>query len=266
VTGLDYAYDRRPILEKIGFTVQPGQVVVVLGVNGAGKSTLLRCLAGILTPQGGAVACDGLDVTRLTRRQAARLFGYVPQGRSPGKMTVFENVLLGRRPHFTLSPSRRDMALAEAVIRRLGLEELSFMTLDALSGGQARKVAVARALAQKPRLLLLDEPTAGLDMKSRLELADIIEQEVAQGEVAAVVATHDLPLALAVAHHLVLLRGHTVLDVVAREDFTARHVEEVFGVKAVLVEVAGRQVVVPVGVAGAGGVEKVEEASGGRGG
>lgn len=261
VTNLGYAYEQRPILERIAFSVRPGRVVAVLGINGAGKSTLLRCLAGILTPKNGVVAWDGTDITRFSRREAARIFGYVPQGRGSAKTTVFENVLLGRRPHFTLAPSREDLALAEAVIRRLGLEELAFMTVDALSGGQARKVAVARALAQKPRLLLMDEPTAGLDLKSRLELAEIIAQEVAQGGVAAVVATHDLPLALAVAHELVLLRDRTVLDVVAREDFEAGHVEAVFGVRAVLVEVAGRTVVVPTGVAG---TDATEEPSRGR--
>lgn len=131
-------------------------------------------------------------------------------------------------------------------MRRLGLEELAFMPVEALSGGQARKVAVARALTQKPALLLLDEPTSGLDMKSRLELAEIIESEVAQRDIAAVVATHDLPLALSIAHQLVLLKGKKVLDVVAKDDFNATHVKDVFGVEAILTEVAGRKIVVPL--------------------
>lgn len=246
VTDLDFYYNNRHILDKISFEVRPGRVVAILGINGAGKSTLLRCLAGILTTRQGSVCCDEVPVTQLSRREAAKIFGYVPQSRGTEKTTVFESVLLGRRPHFVLAPTRKDLDETEGIMRRLGLEELAFMPVEALSGGQARKVAVARALTQKPALLLLDEPTSGLDMKSRLELAEIIESEVAQRDIAAVVATHDLPLALSIAHQLVLLKGKKVLDVVAKDDFNATHVKDVFGVEAILTEVAGRKIVVPL--------------------
>jgi iron complex transport system ATP-binding protein len=250
-TDLMFAFGGREILRDIGLSFEPGRVTAVLGVNGAGKSTLLRGLGGLLRPARGRVTLGGRDLASLSRREAARRIAYVPQAQRPESLTVFEAVLLGRRPHMGFSPSRRDLAAVESGLRSLGLEGLAFCRLDSLSGGELQKTAMARALVQEPEVLLLDEPTASLDLKNTVDVCSIVRRAAESRGLTAVVVLHDLSQALRFADGFVLLRHGRVHAVLGRDGLTPEVVRQVYGVNVAFGTVGGHPVVMPLDAADA---------------
>ncbi|MFU2209479.1 ABC transporter ATP-binding protein [Solidesulfovibrio sp. C21] len=248
---LSFAYNGAAVLDGVSLQLAPGRVTAILGVNGAGKSTLLKCLGGLIRPHRGTVCLGEAELPRLSRREAARRIAYVPQSQQAEGMTVFEAVLLGRRPHMGLRPSRRDMGIVEGVLTRLGLSALAFRRLDALSGGEIQKTAIARALVQEPDVLLLDEPTASLDLKNMLEVFAIVRQAVAGQGVAAAAVLHDLSQAMRFADDFVLLSRGAVLARVDAKELTPEIVRAVYGVEVAFGEVGGHPVAAPLGVADA---------------
>lgn len=244
-------HGRREVLRNVDLPLQKGLVTAVLGVNGAGKSTLLRCLGGLARPLRGRVTLDGRDMAALSRRQIARRVAYVPQSQRPDSLTVFEAVLLGRRPHMGLGPSRHDLAAVENGLTALGLESLAFKRLEDLSGGELQKTSIARAMVQEPNVLLLDEPTASLDLKNAEDVRAITRQAAAAKGLTAVVVLHDLSQALRFADVFVLLRHGRVHAVLDRSGLGPEVVREVYGVDVAFGEVGGHPVVMPLGVADA---------------
>ena len=237
VSGISVSYGRVNALQDVSLQVREGEIVTVLGANGAGKSTLLKALAGILRPLGGSLDRGGLDPRRLA---------YLPQRQQPDRLSVFESVLLGRRPHMTWSATRRDLRQAERALTRLGLSGLASRPMDQLSGGEAQKVALARALAQEPAVLLMDEPTSSLDLRNQLELADLVVDLVRSQGLAAVVALHDLGLALRLADRVLLLKNGAVHADCPAHELSEEMVAQVYGVRVRLATVAGRPTVVPI--------------------
>jgi iron complex transport system ATP-binding protein len=236
--GLCFDYGRRPVLLGIDLGVREGELCSILGNNGAGKSTLLKCLAGILHPRRGAVYLGGDDRASLGRREAARRLAYVSQRDArQARLTVFDAVLMGRRPHITWGVEARDLEVVERVIEALELEELALRTIDELSGGEYQKVVIARALAQEPRVLLLDEPTSNLDLRNQLEVMQTVRQAVEERGISALMAIHDLNLALRFSDSFLLLHGGTVLASGGREVISPGNIERTYGVK---VRVEGR--------------------------
>ncbi len=207
IIDLAFHYGSLRVLGGIAASVHRGKILCIAGPNGAGKTTLIRCLTGIIKPSKGSIVIDGADVLRMKRRELATHVGYVPQHRPTGfPMTVFETVMMGRRPHVAWRPSARDMERAADVLRELNLEEYAMKDVDRLSGGQAQKVMLARALAQEPSFLVLDEPTSSLDLCCQLEVMETVGELVRSGRMGAVVAMHDLNLAARFADEILLLK------------------------------------------------------------
>lgn len=246
VDGVEFAYRSDPVLAEVRFDVAPGEFLAVLGNNGAGKSTLLKCLNRILKPHDGSVFVDARDVRQLTRVQVAQQLGYVAQRTESSRMTVFDAVLLGRKPYIKWEASRHDHEVAERVMSRLGLEELSLRYLDEISGGELQKTAIARALAQEPRVLLLDEPTSSLDLRNQMDVLDTVKRVTTDERVAVVAVMHDLNLALRYADAFLMLSGGTVFAGGGPEVVTPENVGAVYGVPVSVTRVNDVPVVVPL--------------------
>ncbi len=247
VSDLRFGYNGQPVLRDVRFSLAAGEMIAVLGVNGAGKSTLLKCLTGILVPQAGKVFLNETDLRRLTRRELARMIGYVPQRfAGEGRLTVFDAVLLGRRPHVMWSSGEKDYQVTEEVLRTLELERLALRPLSTLSGGELQRVMIGRALAQEPQVLILDEPTSNLDVKSQVTVMALASGAARDRGMALVVAMHDLGMALRFADRFILLKEGKVVSILPRDTVTAEAIEAVFDVKVVLTRVDGIPVVVPL--------------------
>lgn len=213
-TGLTCSYGDRVALRDFGLTVSRGAVVGLLGANGAGKTTALRAMARLHRPDRGRVCVRGRDLWQESPRWCARHVAYVPQtDRVFGPVTVQEVAALGRAPHrgWLLPWSAQDRRVVERILERLDLIPLRDRPLDTLSGGERRRALLARALAQEVEVLLLDEPTAHLDLRHQVRLLGLLEELVTTQELAVVASFHDLNQAAQHAHRLVLLREGEVL-------------------------------------------------------
>lgn len=245
VNGISFDYNSRPVLDDITFMVEQGQVMAILGPNGVGKTTLLRCINGILRARRGSVLVDARDIFSLERMEVARRIGYVAQRTDPGRLTVFDAILMGRHPHLRWKVSAHDLEVVDGAIRRLGLEKLRMRYIDRISGGELQKVAIARALVQEPKLLLFDEPTSNLDLKNQVEILSLIRQVVRQHEVAAVMTMHDLNKALRYADTHLFLKDGAIFAAGTVDDVTAEMVEAVYGVPVEIHRYKGNILVIP---------------------
>jgi iron complex transport system ATP-binding protein len=251
VKGIHFRYNSKPTLIDVSFDVGKGELCSILGNNGAGKSTLLKCLLGILEPQDGTILIDNQDSSLLNRMEKARRVGYVAQkeGENP-RLTVFDAVLMGRRPHINWGAGARDLEVVQEVLEALGLEGLSMRYLDQLSGGELQKVFIARALAQEPGIMLLDEPTSNLDLRNQLEVMGIVDRAVSDRGISALMAIHDVNLALRFSQKFILLKDGVILDHGGPEVINPANMEEVYGVKVMIEMLEDRKIVIPLEASG----------------
>ena len=208
VQHLSFSYGARRVLQDVSLDVAPGTFCALLGPNGSGKSTLVKAIAGVHRAQSGTVTVEGRRTSSLGRRELARVVGYVPQaGDAPFDLTVREAVMLGRTPHFGIAPRAEDRAKVEDAISRMGLEDIAERSMSELSGGQAQRALIARALAQDTRVLLLDEPTSALDLRYQIETLQLVRQITREEGISALIAIHDLNHAARYCDQIVVLHG-----------------------------------------------------------
>ncbi len=234
VGGVTVRYPRAPraALDRVSLRVEPGEIAAILGPNGSGKSTLLRVAAGSIEPAEGEVRVFGQSVPKTARRVLARAVAFVAQHETVSLgFRVREVVAMGRAPHQAgwMLEAPEDTSVIEEVMMRCDLMALTERRVDELSGGEQRRVALARALAQRPRLLLLDEPAAFFDVRHRLELYELLSQIASQDRLACVIAMHELDVAARVASKALLLReGRLVASGIPEDVMTRARLREAF--------------------------------------
>ena len=232
--GLRHDYGRGAVLDGVGLAVGSGEIVGVIGPNGSGKTTLVRLLAGVLRPQAGQVTLDGARLDALSRRDIARRLAVVPQDSAlEFPFTALEVVLMGRAPHLPplAFPRTRDLAIAREAMTRLEVAAVEDRTLLQLSGGERQRVLLARALAQQPRVLLLDEPTTHLDLRHQTGIYDTVRGLARADGVAVLSVLHDLNLAALYCDRLLLLaRGRIVADGPPADVLVASRLADAYGV------------------------------------
>jgi len=252
-----FAYGRTPVLTGIDLAVALGSITGILGPNGSGKTTLVRLASAVLRAKSGRIALFGSELTRLPARERARRVAVVPQETHPVfDFTVLELVRMGRAPHLGLLglEGARDHRVAREAMERCDVATLSNRSFRALSGGERQRVMLARALAQEARLLLLDEPTAFLDLKHRLAVYALLGRLHRDNDLTVVVVSHDINLAARYCDRLVLLReGVIAADGAPAEVLRPDPIRSVYEVE---VEIridpsSGRPFVIPLGPSGA---------------
>lgn len=223
-----------PELREVDLDVREGELVCVMGPNGAGKTTLVRVASGLLAPEAGHVSLDGEDLGALGRDRVARALAVVQQiQEAPPGYSVRDVVTMGRAPHQGgwMRASADDARVVEAALARCDLVAIAERAVSTLSGGEQKRVAVARALAQEPSVLLLDEPGAFLDVRHELELYELLAAEVRGRRLACLVVMHDLNVAAQFADRVVLMKGGSVVAAgTVAEVMTWRTLKETFGV------------------------------------
>jgi iron complex transport system ATP-binding protein len=241
----------REVLRGLDFSAEPGRLTAVIGRNGAGKSTLLRVLAGLLAADGGAALIDGTAIAAWPRARLARSLAFLPQERTVHwALTARAVVALGRLPHRSpgAGESPADRAAIDAALAAADAAHLAHRPVPELSGGERARVLVARALAQEPRILVADEPAAGLDPAHQLTLFRHLAALAAAGRTV-VVAVHDLSLAARFCDHIALVHeGRTLAAGPPPAVLTPRHLAAAYGIAARYQAIDGVPVVVPLDV------------------
>lgn len=211
--ALTFSWRDTPLFSGIDFHVKQGEMVALIGPNGSGKTTLLKLLSGVLRPSEGRVMLGGRALTDLTSRERARLVGVVPQESAAAfDFTVMETVLMGRTAHLGLFgvEGPDDLAAGREALERTGMLPFAARLMSHLSGGERQLALIARALAQKPRLILLDEPTAFLDIRHRLEIYELLARLNTEEGLTIIATSHDLNMAARYCRRIVLLKGGAV--------------------------------------------------------
>lgn len=233
---ISFAYSRRPLFRDFSLILSRGEFAGLIGPNGAGKTTLLRLLTGVLPPDRGRVLVGGRELSNLTARECARTLAVVPQeSRILFDYSVLEVVLMGRFAHLGLLgiESEKDVALARRSLHEVGMEAYASRLLNELSSGERQRVLIARALAQEPEVLLLDEPTSFLDLKNRLQIYEILVRLNRERDMAILIISHDLNLASRHCRLLWLMRdGKIVAQGAPGEVIRAEVIREVYGTDA----------------------------------
>jgi iron complex transport system ATP-binding protein len=210
---LRFSYGRLPVIDNVSLALGPGEMLGIIGPNGSGKSTLLRLLSGVLQPDGGAVRLHGRRLTAYSRRELGQAIAVVPQDTAiEFPFSVTEVVLMGRSPHLGgfAFEGDRDVEVARGAMRRTGVLDLAQRSIHELSGGERQRVVLARALAQEANILLLDEPTAFLDIRHEVEIYDLLQDLQREGK-SMLTVLHDLNLAALYCDRVALLKNGRVV-------------------------------------------------------
>lgn len=245
VDKVEFSYGSATVLKDVNFKVKKGDLVSILGVNGSGKSTLMKCINRILKFNSGMIFVEDIDIKKMKEIEIARKMGYVPQKSEAGFFTVFDAVLLGRKPYIKWDVSKRDIELTEKILKLMNLEEYALRYINELSGGELQKVVIARALVQEPQILLLDEPTSDLDLKNQLEVMKIIREVSCAQNIASIVVMHDINLALRYSDKFIILKDGHVFATGGKEVITQETIKEAYGVDVHITNFEGVPLVVP---------------------
>lgn len=244
VKDLKFHYQGGPqVLKEINFKLEDGKFLSVLGNNGAGKSTMLKCFNRIIDPETGSISLDGEEIRRLPVREVAKRIAFVAQTVPSTQMTVHDMVMLGRKPYMQWGFTENDHRIVHEAMERLGLTEMRGRFLNELSGGERQKVMLARALAQKPRLLLLDEPTSSLDLKNQYQVLQTVKDICHETGIAAIMVIHDLNLALHFCDRFLLMRDGAVFRYGDAQVIDREAIWQIYGVQGETAEVRGRKIV-----------------------
>ena len=231
--NVSLGYNGSPILNNINLKAMPGKMLGLIGPNGSGKSTLLKGITRVIHPFSGHIFIDGRNIGSMKREELARLMATVPQNPVlPEAFTAFEVVLMGRTPHLGLLryEGKEDIAIAWRAMEATQIESLAERRVGELSGGERQRVVIARALTQQPKVILLDEPTAHLDIKHQIEILNLVKGLCLEQDLTVVTAMHDLNLAAQYCDWLVMLNGGKIYtEGMPQNVLTAQNIKEVYG-------------------------------------
>lgn len=252
VDDLTYSYESEQVLKSVSIKVNPGEITGIIGPNGSGKTTLIKILSGVLSDYSGRVTIGGEEVRTISRDQLARYVAVVPQEtESALPFTAVEIVLMGRHPYLggLAFETGADLEIAREALQRAGASHLASRNIQRLSSGERQRVVFARALAQQPGALLLDEPTSFLDIRFQVELYDLIRDLVETGGISVLTALHDLNLAAEYCDRIYLLQeGEVFASGATDEVLTYANLTEVFksDVYVDTNDITGKLLVIPL--------------------
>jgi len=245
VENLTFRYSKfsRPVLNGASLELHPGEIGILLGKNGSGKTTMFKNILGINKPGSGRILFEGEDLLKMSRKERARRIAYVPQDIHFGALTVFDSIMLGRISYFGLKSGDEDYKAVEKILMDMHLESFAFRMVDELSGGERQKIAIARAMAQEPKLMVFDEPTGNLDIANEQLIIEEARKLAKEKNIAILSSLHDLNQALTFGDKFFFLKNGVVKYAGGREIITPEVVKDTFDVDVRIREIDGQTVV-----------------------
>ena len=250
IKDLTFSYSARSqkVLDGVSLTLGDGETGILLGKNGAGKTTLFKAVLGIVKPTSGSITMNGTELSRLRRRERAGLIAYVPQDVRFGDLSVYDTVLSGRMAKFGLRAGVDDHDKTRAILEEMGLGELASRSSQELSGGESRKVAIARALAQEPALLVFDEPTGNLDIANEQLIIEEMKKLSRERGMSILTSLHDLNQAAEAGDRFFFMKDGKVRCSGGKDSFTEAVVEEIYDAKVSILDINNKKIIVNGGV------------------
>ena len=247
VENLNFRYRKfsGTVLNGASLELNPGEIGILLGKNGSGKTTLFKNILGIHKPNSGRILFEGEDLLKMSRKERARRIAYVPQDIHFGALTVFDSIMLGRISYFGLKSGDDDYRAVEKILMDMHLEEFAFRMVDELSGGERQKIAIARAMAQEPKLMIFDEPTGNLDIANEQLIMEEARKLAKEKNIAILSSLHDLNQALTFGDKFFFLKKGVVKYAGGREIITSEVIKDTFDIDIRLREIDGQTVVLP---------------------
>ncbi len=245
VNDIRFSYGKNEVLKGISFGSEKNTVISILGPNGTGKTTFLKCMCGVHRPSSGEILVDGTDISKLTPRELAKRIAFVPQSVPPSRMSVFDTVLIGRKPYIEWGATKKDIQMVSDIIDALGMSELSLKYMDEISGGEFQKAQIARAIVQEPSVLILDEPTNNLDISNQHRTMHMIMDIVRSRGMCTIMTMHDINLAVHYSDKLMFLKDGRIVAYGGTEIITEELIREVYGIESEIVHHRGVPLVVP---------------------
>ena len=245
VEHVTFRYSRQgpDVLRGVNLELKPGEIGILLGRNGSGKTTLFQNILGILNPRNGSIRFEGEDLRKLSRAQRARRIAYVPQDIRFGALSVFDSVLMGRVAYFGMKAGREDYLAVERILRDMGLEAFAQRNVEELSGGERQKIAVARAMAQEPKLMVFDEPTGNLDIANEQQIITEAKRLAREKNIAILSSLHDLNRAMEFGDRFFFLKDGVVKYTGGKECFREDVLRDIFDIDVKIAQVDGQPVI-----------------------
>ncbi|MBK9152030.1 MAG: ABC transporter ATP-binding protein [Saprospiraceae bacterium] len=245
IQNIAFSFGEHEVIRGISHTFEPGKLSVIMGRNGSGKTTMVRCITKNLRPQKGRIYIDNKDINSYDHENLARKIALVTQGsNSVFGASVFETILTGRLPYMTWAPGPEDYNIVDKVIEKLSLHHLIKKNINEISGGERQKVFIARALAQKTPIIVLDEPITYLDLKHQLEIMTVMKNLATEGYNIIMVG-HDLNLSLKYADGFLFLHNGAGRYTESKEEINESFIESVYGVRMKAVDYYGSNYYIP---------------------
>lgn len=234
IKNISFGYKKNiPVLENISLSVASGEILGILGPNGTGKTTFIKCINNILKPDCGGVLFNGKNISNMKQQEIAKIIAYVPQYVSSFfNVNVIDTVMMGRLPYADRKYSDEDESIVFEILRKMNLEKFAFRNIKEMSGGERQRVFIARAMAQQPKVIILDEPTSSLDLHNQLFILHIVAELAAVNNIAIIMTIHDLNLASMFCDKILMLKDKHIFALgTAQEVLTEDNVKEIYGVE-----------------------------------
>ena len=245
IKDLSFRYHRSGpwVLHGVNLELKPGEIGILLGKNGSGKTTLFKNILGINTPDSGTIHFEGEDLLKMSRRERARRIAYVPQDIQFGALSVFDSILMGRISYFGLKASHEDYIAVEKIIADMQLEDFADRNVEELSGGERQKIAIARAMAQEPKLMVFDEPTGNLDIANEHLIIQEAKKLAREKNIGILSSLHDLNQAMHFGDKFFFLRDGVVQYAGGKESLNEDVIRKTFDIDVRVVTLGNEKVI-----------------------